>query len=184
MTNGGAPRVIAPHPGASSCGVSRDGAAEAPGVAPGLDDPGPGPGASALPHVVRVDGPALALPGLDDPATAGRPVGALEQAVRRTLAALDEQDAISEVDAGRVALALELSQIIADKRATRRTSTVGNDARVLMDILDELAPAAAGEGDLMLRRAMDEWSATIAAHEAAERERAASHGDAQVRNPA
>jgi hypothetical protein len=131
------------------------------------------PDEAATPHLVAVDGPADALPGLDEltPAQLGR-ITPLERAVRHTLAQLDESGALTELDAGRIALAVEMAQIISEKRQTRRTSTVGNDARVLMEILDELAPAAASESDRTLRHTLDEWSATIAAHEAAERERA------------
>jgi hypothetical protein len=133
---------------------------------------------------VRVDGEPEPLFGLDGEGRdgSGRKCGALETAVRRTLSALDREGALTEADAGRIALAVEMSQIIADKRSTRRTSTVGHDARVLMDILDELAPAAASESDKALRRAMDEWTAMLAAQEAAAR--AAGDGRAQVRDPA
>jgi hypothetical protein len=56
-----------------------------------------------------------------------------------------------------------LAQIISAKRASGRTSTVGNDARVLVEILDGLAPApeAGGGGDAGLRAAMEAWSAEI-----------------------
>lgn len=151
----------------------------AAGVADGFD-PRAGDPSSAVaspPHLVVTDGEPTALPGLDGPGV-GRQVSALESAVRSTLRALADEDALTPADAGRVALAIELAQIITDKRASKRTSTVGNDARVLMDILDELAPAAASETDKQLRAAMDTWSAKIAQHEAAGR------GRAEVRDPA
>jgi hypothetical protein len=165
------------HPAASPRGCLPGDAGAVPGVgldgSPGSTSPG------TAPHLqpVVVDGDPEPLFGLedDDPPRKRPP---LETAVRRTLQALDREGALTDSDAGRVALAIELSQIIADKRATRRTSTVGHDARVLMDILDELAPAAASESDKQLRRAMDDWSAMLAAQDEARR------GRPEVRDPA
>lgn len=166
--------AVAPPPVASSSGCLPDDAGAAPGV--GLDLPSSSSGAAPL-HIVKVDGDPEPLFGVGDDDGRVRPP--LETAVRRTLSALDREGALTDADAGRVALAVELSQIIADKRATRRTSTVGNDARVLMDILDELAPAAATESDKLLRRAMDEWTETIRAQEAAARRAQAGDDDAR-----
>lgn len=160
-------------PSTSSGGLSpgEEGEAAA-GVADGIDPRSGDPSsAAASPHLVIPDGEPAALPGLDAPGV-GRQIGALETAVRSTLRALHDEGALTPADAGRVALAIELAQIIADKRSSKRTSTVGNDARVLMDILDELAPAQSTEADKQLRAAMDSWSAQIAAHEAATRGRA------------
>lgn len=99
------------------------------------------------------------LPGLEPPAPTA---STLEVAVRRTLAALDADDVLHEVDAARIALAVELAQIISDKRRTGRTSTVGNDARVMVEILDGLAPAPeAGGGDAGLRAAMEAWEKAV-----------------------
>lgn len=135
-----------------------------------------GPGVPSSPGPSsRLDEP---LPGLEPEAAdwsgrRGRPAQ-LVTAVRRTLAELNRDGALTEADAGRTALAIELAEVISDKRETRKTSTVGHDARVLMDILDGLAPAAAADGDAALRRAMDSWSATVRAAEAAEAEAAAA----------
>jgi len=175
------PRESAPPSGASSGGCLPDGAGAVPGV--GLDgSPGStSPGTAPL-HPVVVDGAPEPLFGLEDDGDRPRQRTPLESAVRQTLRALDSEGALTASDAGRVALAIELAQIIADKRATRRTSTVGHDARVLMDILDELAPAAASESDKLLRRAMDDWTAMLAAQDAAAR--GGDSGRAEVRDPA
>ncbi len=106
---------------------------------------------------------ALPLPGLDvvdDLAERrrGAKVSPLEAAIRRTLKALHTDGHIGEVDAGKLQLAIELAQIIELKKATRRTSTVGNDARVLMEILDSFVEEA-GDVDDDLKAAMAEWSA-------------------------
>lgn len=162
-----------PSAASSACPVSADDAGAVPGVAPASA------GEGTAPHRVVVAGPALTLPGLDDARDATRPAAPLEQAVRQTLQHLADSEALTPADAGRVALAIELAQIIGDKRATRRTSTVGNDARVLMDILDELAPAAGSESDRELRATMDAWSAAIAAQEQAARD-----GRTEVRDEA
>lgn len=172
----GASDRVEPHPAASSSGCLPDDAGAVPGVGPDESPDPSGPGTAPSLHPVVVDGEAEPLFGLEpDEPTRKRPP--LETAVRQTLQALNREGALTDSDAGRVALAIELSQIIADKRATRRTSTVGHDARVLMDILDELAPAAASESDKQLRRAMDEWSAMLAAQDEATR------GRAEVRDP-
>lgn len=171
----GASSRTGPHP--SDSGSLRSDGEASPGVADGVD-PRSGdssPGDASPPALVLVDGDAVTLPGLDAPGT-GRQVAPLEKAVRQTLAALDEEGALAPVDAGRVALAVELAQIIGDKRASRRTSTVGNDARVLMDILDELAPAAASDADKQLRAHMDGWSTVLVAMERG------GHGRAEVRD--
>lgn len=97
------------------------------------------------------------LPGLE-PASAA--ASDLEKAVRRTLRALDESDLVSEVDAGRVQLAIELAQVISVKRSTGRASTVGNDARVLMEILDAFK-AEASEVDESLAEAMRQWGEVV-----------------------
>lgn len=159
------------------CSSPASTAGAVPGVA--VADPESRTEGTAPTHRVVVDGPALTLPGLDDARGTTRPVAPLEQAVRQTLQHLAADGALTPADAGRVALAIELAQIIGDKRATRRTSTVGNDARVLMDILDELAPAAGSEADQQLRATMDVWSAAIAAQEQAARD-----ASTEVRDPA
>lgn len=103
------------------------------------------------------DEPAPALPGLEDlderqSATASE----VAKAVRRSIAALERMGLVGEVDAARLALALELADIIAIKKRTGKMSTVGNDARVLVDLLDKLLPDAT-EVDEELRRAVAAW---------------------------
>lgn len=85
----------------------------------------------------------------------------VEVAVRRSIAALQSADLVDEVDSARLALAIELAEIIAIKKRTGRLSTVGNDARVLVDLLDRLLPESS-ELDQMLKRAMEEWEALLA----------------------
>lgn len=92
--------------------------------------------------------------------------GPLERAVRATITTLAAEGAITPHDSARVALALELAAVIREKRQQRRTSTLGNDARVLMDILDGLAPVASSEQDQQLRKAMEEWGAYLRGLEA------------------
>lgn len=108
--------------------------------------------------------PALALPGLD-PVT-GRAVPDLEKAVRRTLTELHKQGHVAEVDAGKAQLALEMAQVIATKKATGRASTIGNDARVLMEILDAFVDEATDIDD-ELRAAMNAWAEVERASHAA-----------------
>jgi hypothetical protein len=100
----------------------------------------------------------LPLPGLDQPS--GRGVPELEVAVRRTLAALDHDGLVREVDAGKLQLALELAQVIDVKKRTGRASTIGNDARVLMEILNDFKEEAS-EVDTNLAAAMDEWREVV-----------------------
>lgn len=118
---------------------------------------GASPGADVLPL------PGLELAGSRGPAQAGE----LEQAVLATLKALAEENTLSPRDAARVRLAVSLARIITDKERSGKTSTVGNDARVLLELLDGLAPAAAAEGDAALRAAMDQWAREEAADRAA-----------------
>lgn len=99
------------------------------------------------------------LPGLEPPKPSA---SALEMAVHRTIRALEERDYLTEMSAARCALALELASIISDKRRSGRTSTVGNDARVLVELLDDLLPDDT-EGDDDLKAAMAEWSEAIRA---------------------
>ncbi len=101
------------------------------------------------------------LPGLEDLGEREHlQASNVEKAVRRSIAALEQMDLVDEIDAARLALALELADIIAIKKRTGRMSTVGNDARVLVDLLDKLLPEAS-EVDEMLRRAMEEWEAVV-----------------------
>jgi hypothetical protein len=98
------------------------------------------------------------LPGLDDDTPVGPDL--LLSEVRATLRTYREAGLITARDAGRVALALELAQIITSKRRGGKLSTVHNDAR----LLDEILASFAGEGqhvDEKLREAMEAWSAHI-----------------------
>jgi hypothetical protein len=122
---------------------------------------------------------APALPGLEAP----RPredLHELPAAVDRTLEALGADGFLDvERDAARRELARTVSRIIARKEITGRASTVGNDARVLMDLLDGMVPATAAGADERLGQAMDEWAAHVKALEQLERERAGAAGAEQ-----
>lgn len=99
-------------------------------------------------------GPPEALPGLEVPTP---PASELVANVSATLGILEDRGLVTAVHAGKRALALELAQVIAHKRATGRASTIGNDARVLMEILDSFVPEAS-DTDAELAAAMAEWS--------------------------
>lgn len=100
---------------------------------------------------------ALPLPGLEQLSSSqADQASAVAAAVRRSIVALERMGLVGEVDAARLALALELADIIAIKKRTGRMSTVGNDARVLVDLLDKLLPQAT-EVDEDLRRAVAAW---------------------------
>lgn len=101
----------------------------------------------------------LDLPGLA-PIAGGQPP-ALVTAVRATIEQLHRDGHINAIDVGKVQLAIELAEVIALKRSSGRASTVGNDARVLMEILDAFVVDADEQGDDMLRAAMDEWSERV-----------------------
>jgi len=102
------------------------------------------------------------LPGLEDLTERQvKEASAVAKAVRRSIAALEDAELVTEVDAARLALALELADIIAIKKRTHRLSTVGNDARVLVDLLDRLLPEKS-EVDEQLRIAMEKWEAAMA----------------------
>lgn len=120
---------------------------------------------------------APALPGLelpDPPARPDEPAHALAVAVDLTLQALEADGYLDEQrDAARRELARTVSRIIGHKERTGRASTVGNDARVLMDLLDGMVPATAAGVDERLTAAMDEWSKHVEQLEQLERDRAA-----------
>ena len=105
--------------------------------------------------------PDLPLPGLEEPQRKPAP---LEDAVRRTLRALEQEGLIEERHSARLQLAIELSQIITHKRQTGKTSTVANDAKVLVDLLDKILPDDQGI-DSALREAMAKWAEEVAALE-------------------
>lgn len=100
---------------------------------------------------------ALPLPGLEPTA---RKASDLEVAVRRTLAALDGEGLVHEVDAGKLQLALELAEVISVKKRSGRASTIGNDARVLMEILNDFKEEAS-EVDADLAATMAAWSEEV-----------------------
>ena len=103
-----------------------------------------------------------ALPGLELPqlAPANSP---LAKAVDSTLISLVEASSLDPVrDAARIALARELAAVIVHKRTSGRASTVGNDARVLLELLDGMVPTeAATSADAALAKAMRDWSAHL-----------------------
>jgi uncharacterized protein YciW len=119
------------------------------------------------------------LPGLEPPAPRDD-THELPIAVDRTLTALEDDGFLDEHrDAARRELARTVSRIIARKELTGRASTVGNDARVLMDLLDGMVPATAAGVDERLTQAMDEWSRHVEQLEQLERERAGVPGSAE-----
>lgn len=114
----------------------------------------------------RSDVPLPGLEQLDPEWAASLPSGmsALESSVRRTLAALSEDEKLAEHDAGRTALAVELARIIAVKTHTGKLSTVSNDARLLLELLDSLAGDEGDSGlDARLAEKMGEWEAALEA---------------------
>lgn len=118
------------------------------------------------------DGPtdmpdAPAIPGLELPELSHlRLTGTdaeLTRAVDLTLAHLIADHSLDlSRDAARIALARELGAVIALKRSSGKVSTVGNDARVLLELLDGMVPTeAASSADAALAQAMREWSAQV-----------------------
>lgn len=84
----------------------------------------------------------------------------LEDAVVGTLTELQAEGRLRPRDAGKVALALDLTRVMAIKRRSGRTSTYSNDARLLYDILDGFEPETAG-ADEVIKAKMAEWSAEL-----------------------
>ena len=102
------------------------------------------------------------LPGLGDIDQAQTAVSSdLHRAIRRTVRELDEAGHIKAADAARLQLALTMADIIGAKQRSGRLSTVGHDARVLMDLLDGLLEDASDVDD-DLRHAMEQWSDQVA----------------------
>lgn len=106
------------------------------------------------------DSVQAALPGLEDRAP-DIVTPDLEVAVRRTIAALAESDALSEASSAQLQLAIDLARIIDAKRRSNRMSTVSNDARLLSEILDKLSGRDVMPGDesgqRLLLEAMRQW---------------------------
>lgn len=100
------------------------------------------------------------LPGMED--VRDRGVTTLEAAVRRTITRLDELGYIEEMHAAHTAAAIELAQVISLKHTTGRMSTVGNDMRAMIDLLDRLVPQRDDSVDLALKAAMEAWQARLA----------------------
>jgi hypothetical protein len=98
------------------------------------------------------------LPGLDDldPERTSQ-TSALHRAIRRTVKELSEAGHVKPSDAARLQLALTMADIIEAKQRSGRLSTVGNDARVLMELLTGLLEDAAAVDD-DLREAMEQWA--------------------------
>lgn len=86
--------------------------------------------------------------------------GALVKATHQTIARLFADGRITEFDAARVALAIELAEVIAMKRASKRASTIGQDAKVLSEILDGFREDAKGVDDDLVE-AMERWDEVI-----------------------
>jgi len=96
------------------------------------------------------------IPGLEPPVRANP----LLVAVDATIAELRELGLVKPTDAGRVALARQLAKVLEIKERSGRVSTYSNDARVLMELLEGFA-AEASEGDMALRKAMEDWSTFV-----------------------
>lgn len=101
------------------------------------------------------------LPGLEDVDGSKRIVTDLEDAVRRTVRAHEQLGHLGEVDAGKCAIAIELCQVAARKRAGGRMSTVSNDLRLLSEILESFTPTTDSDVDARLQAAMAEWSEEV-----------------------
>lgn len=101
---------------------------------------------------------ALPLPGLDD-VRGQRHVGDVEAGVRRTIAELARLDKLGEIDAGRLAVSVALARMMAKKEASGRMSTVSNDARLLIELLDSFTEGEELTGvDDRLAEIMAQWA--------------------------
>lgn len=107
--------------------------------------------------------PPETLPGLEKPAYAPARAGLpdLRAAVRRTISELEATGRIRDVDAGKIATADYLAAVIMTKERTGRASTISNDARLLVELLDALAPDTDAK-DAQLADAMAAWSEELA----------------------
>jgi len=102
----------------------------------------------------------LPLPGLED--TGKRDVPYLEVGVRRTIAALRAAGHLEEMHAAHTAAAVELAQIIDKKKSSGRMSTVGNDMRAMIELLDRIVPEESTI-DADLQAAVDAWNEEVGA---------------------
>lgn len=100
------------------------------------------------------------LPGMEE--VTGRAVTALEAAVRRTVASLQELGYLEEMHAAHTAAAIELAQVISMKHTSGKASTIGNDMRAMIDLLDRLVPERDDSVDLELKATMEQWSKVVA----------------------
>jgi hypothetical protein len=114
--------------------------------------------------MTKPKGPAAADEPLFNVAGAP-PGGALLAAIDVTIKHLSDAGYVDAVrDAARVELCRELARVMADKRRTGRTASIGNDARVLQELLTGFAESAKDEeSNTELRTAMADWSAQIEA---------------------
>jgi len=107
--------------------------------------------------------PPQPLPGLEHLGDNSRP-SQVEVGVRRTLAELWRTQKLTEVDAGRTAVAISLAKMMAAKERSGRGSTFSNDARLLVELLESMAGEAA-EGaafEAQLTATMAQWEAELA----------------------
>lgn len=99
----------------------------------------------------------LPLPGMEDPTP--RQVQYLEVGVRRTIARLVELGYVDEMHAAHTAAAIELAQIIDAKKSSGKMSTVGNDMRAMIELLDRLVPEREdGEANKLLNQMLEAWA--------------------------
>lgn len=109
----------------------------------------------------------IPLPGMEDkPKMAA---GQLQAAIRRTIAALNGQQRLGEKDAARLQLALTMGDVIEAKRASGRMSTIGMDAKVLVDLLEGIVGDADSIDD-KLEKALREWDSETRDPQAATRD--------------
>ena len=97
------------------------------------------------------------LPGLGDKPT-GRPVSPLETAIRRAITALSAADMLTEVDAVKLQLMLEIAETSHDMKLRHRTSMIHQGWRLLWEIVESFTTKDP-EVDEQLKAAMAEWAA-------------------------
>lgn len=114
--------------------------------------------------VDQVPGRAVPLPGMEEYSAEQHPHGEpqyLELAVRRTIARLDDLGYLDEMHSAHTAAAIELAQIITSKHHTGKMSTVGNDMRAMIDLLDRLVPVRDDSIDARLKAAVEQWTKAL-----------------------
>lgn len=110
------------------------------------------------------------LPGMEDVGPRSADPSYLETAVRRTIASLHEQGYLEEMHAAHTAAAIELAQVISMKHSSGKASTIGNDMRAMIDLLDRLVPERNDSVDLDLKKTMEEWSERLKREQAQEQQ--------------